>query len=117
MHEILTFLELIDAPRIVELNVDPTIRINNNNFDYQLVTINDWLDKFSTGELQRFIIARILFQQPKYVILDETLSNLDLEWRRKILKRFCETKMSYLTVSHDSGLEEFHEEVIELENC
>ena len=61
--------------------------------------------KLSGGEFQKILLARILTQQPKLLLLDEPLSNLDYSSRHQIetlLNRLHENQdMTILMVSHD----------------
>ena len=59
----------------------------------------------STGQCQRVALARILVRQPKALLLDEPLSNIDpvtrLELRRSLRVHLSENKTPTLIVTHD----------------
>jgi len=63
------------------------------------------IGKLSGGEFQKILIARVLTQQPKLLLLDEPLSNLDYSSRHQIetlLNRLHEKyNLTILMVSHD----------------
>lgn len=62
------------------------------------------VDNLSGGEKQRILIAQVLLSKPKLVLLDEVLSNQDLNMRLKLISLFktlsC-NNMSFIYVSHD----------------
>jgi len=72
----------------------------------------DWIERrpleFSGGQRQRLALARAIALQPDFLILDESLSGLDLSTQAQILNLLLDLQarhaMTYLLISHDLSL-------------
>jgi len=64
-----------------------------------------YLHELSGGQIQRICIARAISTNPKFLVLDEAISSLDVSIQTQILDLLqqlqVEMKMTYLFVAHD----------------
>jgi iron complex transport system ATP-binding protein len=69
---------------------------------------NRFIDTLSGGELQRVLLAMILVQDTKYILLDEPLNHLDLHYSldmMKLLKRFIKDfNKTVVIIMHDINM-------------
>ena len=87
----------------------------NHNILKKVAKYNDQ-DKVSTGQKQRIAIARCLYKNPSLLILDETLSNIDLINTNKIIKNLKKEKIPVIIVSHNQKILNRCEKVFEVKN-
>lgn len=80
--------------------------------------MNKKITEISGGELQRVIIACALAQTPKVMLLDEPVSNLDIQHQIDVLcilkKLNRENNMTVVTVLHDLNLASEYSDVVML---
>jgi putative ATP-binding cassette transporter len=76
--------------------------------------LEDWSDVLSLGEQQRLTFARILLNQPDFVILDEATSALDLANEAQLYDHLRQLGTTFISVGHRESLNEYHQTVLEL---
>ena len=79
-------------------------------FDMEL----EWADILSLGEQQRLAFARLLLTKPRYAILDESTSALDVGNEKRLYQLLKETGTTFISVGHRPTLVHYHEHVLSL---
>lgn len=70
----------------------------------------------SGGEIQRLIIARALYRQPKVLLLDEATSSLDKKTEGEIYEELYKIKATIISVSHREETLAFADNIYSLES-
>lgn len=74
----------------------------------------DWKDVFSGGEKQRISIARVLFKNPKFVILDESTNAVSTDVEDYLFELLQKKKITFITLSHRPLLMKYHDFILEI---
>jgi putative ATP-binding cassette transporter len=82
----------------------------------ELDVVQDWSQRLSPGEQQRFAFARIFLMQPALVFLDEASSALDEDSEAELygLLRAASWRPTIISIGHRSTLRSFHDQVLEI---
>ncbi|MEO0015373.1 MAG: hypothetical protein RLZZ535_3762 [Cyanobacteriota bacterium] len=75
----------------------------------------DWDEILSLGEQQRLAFARILINQPRYVVLDEATSALDIKNEAILYQYLLDTNTTFISVGHRPSLIQYHRWVLEMQ--
>jgi ATP-binding cassette subfamily B protein RaxB len=78
--------------------------------------VGDMGSVLSGGQLQRVLLARALYPDPKVLILDEGTANLDSENEAKILETLKALKITRIAVAHRPATLEAAERVFEVKD-
>ena len=81
-----------------------------------LDTIVEFNKILSMGEQQRLAFARLLLAQPKYAVLDEATSSLDIKNEKLLYTQLQQSNITYISVGHRSTLVDYHDCVLQLNN-
>jgi len=100
-EELANILEQVNLPHLIE-------RFGNLNVEM------NWGDVLSLGEQQRVAFARILVNQPRYVVLDEATSALDVENEESLYEKLQTVAVTYVSVGHRPTLQKYHQIVLQL---
>ena len=74
----------------------------------------NWGEVLSLGEQQRVAFARILINEPRYVVLDEATSALDVKNEESLYDKLQAINLTYVSVGHRPTLRKYHQLVLEL---
>ncbi|MGL5836403.1 MAG: ABC transporter ATP-binding protein/permease [Waterburya sp.] len=68
----------------------------------------DWDEILSLGEQQRLAFARVLINQPRYVVLDEATSALDINNEAILYQYLLRNNTTFISVGHRPSLHQYH---------
>lgn len=68
----------------------------------------NWMEELSEGEIQRLLLARVLYFRPRIAILDEPTSALDEKAGMQCLRALVSSGIQLITVSHSQTVAEAH---------
>ena len=68
----------------------------------------DWENEISYGERQRLAIARLVYNSPRFAILDECTSAVTREMEQRLYAYCNGHGISYITIAHRPALQVLH---------
>jgi len=68
----------------------------------------EWSEVLSGGEKQRLGLSRVFYHVPKFAVLDESTSAINVEAEQIIFQHLIARKISLITISHRQTLFKFH---------
>ena len=91
--------------------------INNLPYKYDQI-VGEMGDNFSMGQIQRLILVRELYRDPKVLIFDEPTSALDKNNKKNFVDLLNSLKNNYtiIIISHDKSIIEGADKIYELDS-
>jgi len=83
---------------------------------HSLDGVTQWEEVLSLGEQQRLSFARLLFAKPKFAILDEASSGLDVALETTCMQLLVDEEIGFLTIAHRPSLVRYHQMMISMES-
>ena len=83
---------------------------------YSLDGIAQWEEVLSLGEQQRLSFARLLFTRPKFAILDEASSALDIAAETTCMQLLVDDEIGLLTIAHRPSVVHYHQLMLTMES-
>jgi putative ATP-binding cassette transporter len=74
----------------------------------------NWANILSLGEQQRLAFARLFLSQPRYAVLDESTSALDVENEKYLYEVLQNFNTTYISVGHRPTLIPYHQNILKI---
>ncbi|KAL0051485.1 hypothetical protein WJX82_008361 [Trebouxia sp. C0006] len=74
--------------------------------------VQNWSETLSGGEKQRLAMARLLFHNPTYAILDECTSAVSADGEVKLYGACVQRGITMLSIAHRPALKKFHSTIV-----
>ena len=112
MEEDTYLLDILDKVRLGGL----ASRMGGGDANAGLDVCEDWTKMLSLGEQQRLAFARVLYNQPSVVVLDESTSALDLDSEKAMYDLLHhDLQATYVSIGHRPSLLKYHDKKIVME--
>ena len=74
----------------------------------------DWENEISYGERQRLAMARLVYNRPRFAILDECTSAVTREMEQRLYSYCNSHSISYITIAHRPALQAYHRRMLSI---
>lgn len=115
-EELMAILRSVDLSHLPERAASAA-----SNGPTGLDAVMDWTNVLSLGEQQRLGFARVLFNKPKFIVLDESTSALDMESEKRMYQLLqtlpgsvANERVTYISVGHRESLLPHHATKLQL---
>ncbi|KAI8098532.1 ATP-binding cassette sub-family D member 4 [Halteromyces radiatus] len=68
----------------------------------------EWDKMLSPGEQQRLVFARLLYWKPRFAVLDEATSAMDIDTESRLYQLAKDANITLISVSHHPGIVHYH---------
>jgi ABC-type bacteriocin/lantibiotic exporter with double-glycine peptidase domain len=95
--------ELTDMDRVRDVCAKATIssEIEALEHGFDTVATDEVISSLSEGQIQRVMLARTLYKQARFLLIDEFSSSLDNQTKMSIVKMLKNERAGIVTVTHD----------------
>lgn len=110
------FSENYNVNKIIECSKKSCIHndIENLKMNYDTI-INDFNNVLSGGQIQRILIARALYREPKILFIDEGMSALNTEIEKNVVNNLKEENMTRISIAHREESKELADRIIDVQ--
>lgn len=70
--------------------------------------LQNWEETLSGGEKQRLAVARVLYHNPRYAVLDECTSAVSADGEENLYKNLRGSGITLLSIAHRPALKKYH---------
>ena len=74
--------------------------------------ITDGGKNLSGGEVKRISLARVLYQDPEIIFIDETFASIDEKSEKKIINKLRKKRFTVILISHRESSKNYVDKVI-----
>lgn len=75
----------------------------------------EWQTTLTPSEQQRLAFARVLYQQPELVILDDSTSSVEADLEERMYQLLISNNISFISTGHHPFLSKFHDTEVRLD--
>ena len=84
------------------------------HFEGGLDATQNWADILSGGEQQRVGFCRMFYHEPKFGLMDESTSALDVDMERTCMEMCLARKITMISIGHRPSLVQYHDQKLTL---